>query len=109
MEDFDSNLISLMVEETMNGSSEHSVQLVEEKRCYLITISGNQLEIPVNWSELREVSQTELSLPAHFIKLINAEYSFDFNKISICKGDGESLSLETTLLSYSFDSHLKVA
>jgi hypothetical protein len=109
MKEFEQNLISMMVEETMNTASVHTVGYSSQKSCYQLSFHGYLFEIPSNWSSLVHGNSGEILLPEDFIQILNLEMSCQFEAISIIAiGNGE-YSLDIKSAEHMMDSMPKAA
>jgi hypothetical protein len=109
MEDFESNLISMMVDETMDAASVCSVVFDKKRDCYQLSFHGYPLEIPSNWTSMNQTLNGDLILPKDFIEILNDELSCQFEEIKIISKSEAQYELEIKNIEYQLDPPLKAA
>ena len=90
----DQNLISLMVEETMNCASVFSVSHNTRKKSYNFSLHGFEVEVPENWSSFQFDNRGDILLPKEFLEVVGLELSCHFDEIKISKDFQSNLVLE---------------
>jgi hypothetical protein len=109
MDKFETNLISMMVEETMDSASVYSVIYDRHRSCYMLTIHGYLIEIPENWSSLFHLSSGAISLPEDFVQVLNDELSCQFEEVKIVPRGDSLFVLEIKTTDYNLYSMPKAA
>ncbi len=93
MSDFknESNLISMMVNETFDSTQKAYVHYLEKKSAYELTIQNFSVEVPENWSGFIKLDNGEYELPSEFLKVFS---TVTINSLSSVRFHPQDLTLE---------------
>ncbi len=91
----DSNLIEMMVEETLEASGKFIATYNQKSMAYEITLNGLHFEIPSNWSCLTSNTSGEVFFPKHLLEVLEPEVGLGtLESVSIVTAYDETLQLD---------------
>jgi hypothetical protein len=91
----DSNLIEMMMEETLDLNPQFSATFDEKSKAYTIRINKFLLEVPSNWSCLTVSKTGEILFPEHFLEVLQPEIGLGtLESVSIVKAFDNTFQLD---------------
>jgi hypothetical protein len=92
---FDSNLIEMMMEETLDLNPQFSATFDEKSKAYSVRINNIILEVPSNWSCFTVSKAGDILFPDHFLEVLEPEVGLGtLESISIIEAFDNSLQLD---------------